>query len=237
MHRNEVVLTKSGWRARTPPAAIHQENGTMATTPDPIRFAGSQLTDTRHVCAFFHDEEEEYRVLLPFIKDGFERGDKAVHVIDPHQYHDHLKRLADAGIDLAAARLRNQLEIQTNTQLYLPDGRFDQNRMLEMFERLVTGNVFSGFRLSRILCRMQWAAEDPFYLDDLIEFEARVNNVWRRHDDAVICTYNLAKFGGAAVIDIMRTHPMVIIGGILQENPFFAPPEDFLRDFRDRRAR
>jgi hypothetical protein len=27
------------------------------------------------------------------------------------------------------------------------------------------------------------------------------------------------------VIDIMRTHPMVIIGGILQQNPFFVPPD------------
>ena len=67
-------------------------------------------------------------------------------------------------------------------------------------------------------------------------FESRVNDVWSRHDDAVICTYNLAKFGGDTVVDIMRTHPMIIIGGILQENPFFVPPEQFLREFRERRA-
>jgi hypothetical protein len=63
-----------------------------------------------------------------------------------------------------------------------------------------------------------------------------VNEVWNRHDDAVICTYYLAKFGGDAVIDIIRTHPMVIIGGILQQNPFFTPPADFLREFRERRS-
>ena len=39
------------------------------------------------------------------------------------------------------------------------------------------------------------------------------------------------------MIDIMRTHPMVIIGGILQQNPFFVPPEEFLREVRERRAR
>lgn len=38
------------------------------------------------------------------------------------------------------------------------------------------------------------------------------------------------------MIDIMRTHPMVIIGGILQQNPFFVPPHEFLREFRERRA-
>jgi hypothetical protein len=57
-----------------------------------------------------------------------------------------------------------------------------------------------------------------------------------RHEDAVICTYNLAKFGGDTVIDIMRTHPMIIIGSILQQNPFLVPSEEFLRELRDRRA-
>ena len=75
------------------------------------------------------------------------------------------------------------------------------------------------------------------HIDDLIEFESRVNDVWRRHDDAVICVYDLRKFGGDTVIDIMRTHPMIIIGGILQRNPFFVPPEEFLPEFRERRAR
>lgn len=54
--------------------------------------------------------------------------------------------------------------------------------------------------------------------------------------DAVICVYDLAKFGGDTVVDIMRTHPMIIIGGILQHNPFFIPPEEFLRELRERRA-
>jgi hypothetical protein len=71
----------------------------------------------------------------------------------------------------------------------------------------------------------------------LIEFESRVNEVWNRHDDAVICTYHLGKFGGDTVVDIMRTHPMVIIGGILQQNPFFVPPQEFLSELQDRRAR
>jgi len=64
-----------------------------------------------------------------------------------------------------------------------------------------------------------------------------VNDVWRRHEDAVICTYHLGQFRGDEVIDIMRTHPMVIIGGILQQNPFYVPPGEFLSEFRQRRFR
>jgi hypothetical protein len=48
--------------------------------------------------------------------------------------------------------------------------------------------------------------------------------------------YDLAKFGGDTVVDIIRTHPMIIIGGMLQQNPFFVPPEQFLRELCERRA-
>jgi hypothetical protein len=47
----------------------------------------------------------------------------------------------------------------------------------------------------------------------------------------------LRQFGAEVVMDIMRTHPMVIIGGILQENPFFVPPDEMLREMRQREPR
>ena len=37
-------------------------------------------------------------------------------------------------------------------------------------------------------------------------------------------------------MDALRTHPVVIIGGILQENPFFIPPDQFLQELRERRS-
>jgi len=201
----------------------------------PMPFAGSQLDKPRHVCAFFNNDEEEYRVLLPFIKDGFQCGHKAIHVVNPNQCQDHLRRLAAVGIDSSAAKQSGQLGLRTSMDVYLPDGRFDQDRMIAVFEQLASGSAKGGFQLSRICCRMDWVVEDQSHVDDVIEFESRVNDVWRRHDDAVICTYQLGKFGGDVVIDILRTHPMVVIGGILQRNPFYIPPEQFLREFRRHR--
>jgi hypothetical protein len=209
----------------------------MKKSTAPISLAGSELGDVRHVCAFFNSDDEEYRVLLPFIKDGFECGDKAIHVVNPDQQGDHLQRLAAIGIDPKVAQQSGQLELRSNTETYLRDGRFDKERMLEAFEQMASGKAEEGFPLSRICCRMDWAVEGRSNTEDLVEFESRVNDLWRRHDDAVICTYHLGKFRGDTVIDIMRTHPMIIIGGILQQNPFFVPPEEFLREVRQRRAR
>jgi hypothetical protein len=200
----------------------------------PIPIAGSQLCETRHVCAFFNSSDEGYRVLLPFIKDGFECGDKAVHVVTPAQRGDHLQRLTAAGIDTAAAQQRGQLELRTNTETYLRDGLFDQDRMLAEFEQWASGSARGKYPISRIVCQMDWAAEGR-YVDSLVEFESRVNDVWRRYNDAVICVYDLAKFGGDIVVDVLRTHPMIIIGGVMHQNPFYMPPGEFLPDLCERR--
>jgi hypothetical protein len=209
----------------------------MTQPLQPISLAGSQLSEVRHVCAFFANDDEEYRVLLPFIREGLSRGDKTVNVVNPEAREDHLQRLTQAGIDSAAPLESGQLQIRINTEVYLRDGRFDQDRMLAAFEEMAnSARTVEGYPMSRIVCRMDWASGDQSRIDDVIEFESRVNEVWRRYDDAVICTYHLGQLSGDAVIDIMRTHPMVIIGGHLQQNPFFTPPEEFLRDFRRRRS-
>ncbi|MBS0560867.1 MAG: MEDS domain-containing protein, partial [Proteobacteria bacterium] len=134
------------------------------------------------------------------------------------------------------AQRSGQLEIRTSIETYLRDGRFDQDRMLQAFESIASGSGDGSYPLSRIVCHMEWASAHPACIDDLIAFEARVSDVWSRHDDAVICVYDLAKFGGDTVIDIMRTHPMIIIGGILQHNPFFVPPQEFLQELRQRQT-
>jgi MEDS: MEthanogen/methylotroph, DcmR Sensory domain len=208
----------------------------MTKTTAPISLAGFQLGETRHVCAFFNNDDEEYRVLLPFIEDGFDCGHRAIHVVNPGERDEHLRRLAAAGIDLATAERSGQFELRSNADTYLRDGRFDLERILGVFEQWASGNANGGFPLTRIICHMDWAVEAGSHVDDVCEFEARINDVWRRHEDAVICTYRLAKFGGDTVIDILRTHPMAIVGGVLFQNPFFVPPEEFLPEFRKRRA-
>ena len=72
-------------------------------SPECIHLGRGTLGTQRHVCAFFRTPEEEYEILLPFIKEGFERGEKALHVLSPEHQGDHLKRLQAEGIDTASA--------------------------------------------------------------------------------------------------------------------------------------
>jgi DcmR-like sensory protein len=201
-----------------------------------IRLASSVLGERRHVCAFFNSREEEYRVTLPFIKDGIECGDKAVHIINPARCGDHLQRMASAGIDTASVQRSGQLELHDWADTFFRDGSFDPDRQLALLEDVLESGRQQGFPVSRYVAHAEWALEEGAGVDLLLEFEAKVNQVWPRYADAVICTYDLARFRADVVIDVIRTHPMVIIGGIVQQNPFFVQPDEFLEDLRERRA-
>ena len=153
--------------------------------PRPVHLAGSVLERSRHVCAFFNSREEEYRVLLPFIKDGFGQGDKAFHIVDPRHRPEHLRRLEQEGIDVAAAEQRGQLEVRRWEDAYLQEGHFDQNRMLALIEEVLRGGKDRGYRLTRLVANMEWALEDRPGVDDIVEYETRLNFILPKYDDAV----------------------------------------------------
>jgi hypothetical protein len=83
---------------------------------------------------------------------------------------------------------------------------------------------------------MEWALTELPGVEDLMEYETRVNQIIPKYDDTVVCTYDLTKFGASVVIQALRTHPLVIIGGLLQENPFFVPPDQLLIEIRERQS-
>jgi MEDS: MEthanogen/methylotroph, DcmR Sensory domain len=207
----------------------------MVTNGGSVRCAGGILGQRHHICAFFNSVDEQHRVLRSFIKDGFEQGDKAFHLVDPDLWEDHLRWLAEAGIDVEQAMGTGQLELRRWQDAQLRGDRFDQDAMLTLLEEIFQSGAASGYPLTRLIGQMEWALVDKPGVDDLLEFETRINYLLAKYDDPAICTYDLSKFRASMVMDIMRTHPVVIIGGLLQENPFFVPPDQFLLELRERR--
>src|SRR5258707_10042760 len=91
----------------------------METKNHSVQFAGGNLGGQRHICAFFNSIDEEHRVLRSFIKDGFDRGERATHIVDPEKREEHLKRLAEAGINVRQAMDAGQLELRPWREAYL----------------------------------------------------------------------------------------------------------------------
>jgi hypothetical protein len=194
------------------------------------------LGENRHICAFFNGMDEHYRVLTSFIKEGLEQGDRAFHLVDPERREEHLRRLADTGIDVEEAMDSGQLEVHPWQEGPLNGRHFDQDEWLEVFEHVLQSGHAAGYAQTRFLAQMEWALVDLPGVDDLIEFETRVNYVVPKYDDAVICAYDLSKFGATTVIYALRTHPLVIIGGLVQENPFYVDPDRLLDELREHRS-
>jgi DcmR-like sensory protein len=198
------LSTKHGWHPQKNPVSLLRafrielgRHHTFDKTPvpgtedpnvtdEPINFAGSPLGKYRHICAFFHSPDEEYRVLLPFIKEGIEQKQKAFHIVDPKRREDHLGRLRSAGIDTVEAEKTGQLQVKRWEEAYLRQGHFDQDAMLALIEEVLQSGPREGFTLTRLVANMEWALEDRPGVNDLVEYETRLNYVLPKYKDPVI---------------------------------------------------
>jgi hypothetical protein len=209
----------------------------MPANDSSVRCADGSLGGHRHVCAFFNDLDEEHRVLRSFFKDGFDRGEKETHIVEADKRADYLQRLAAAGINVRGMMDAGQLEVLPWTDMYVRDHRFDQDAMLASVEELIQSGASAGYPRTRLVGHhMDWLFLDQPAVNNLLQYEARLNHVLSKYNAPVICNYDLSKVSASVAMDIMRTHPLVIVGGLLRENPFFVPPEEFLLEIRERRS-
>jgi hypothetical protein len=216
--------------------AFVQEPGGMSPINRPVHFAGAVLPVPRHICAFFPSLDDEARVQLPFVQEGLDRAEKIYYVVDPALRDEYRQRMQAAGIDLPALEQSGQLELRTWDEVYLREGRFDQDRALALIEEVMQAAEQQGFNVARIAGHGDWASENHPGVDDFFCYEARLNDLQPRYGHPIICLYDAARFSGDAIVDILRIHPMVLLGGTLRENPFYLPPAQFLREMEERRA-
>jgi hypothetical protein len=152
----------------------------------PISFAGGVLDRHRHVCAFFDSFDDELRVLGPFVREGLERGEKAFHIVDPALKENYRASLTEAGVGVKPAEAKGQFKLATWDEAYLRDGHFDQDRMLALIEEVLQSGPREGYALTRLVAHMEWALEDRPGVNDLVEYETRLNYVLPRYKDPVI---------------------------------------------------
>jgi hypothetical protein len=108
--------------------------------------------------------------------------------------------------------------------------------MLDLIQQVFKAGRTLGFPLTRLMAHAEHVTQDFDGANSFVEYEAKLNYILPDYPDLVVCTYDLSRVNAGVAMDVMRTHPMVIIGGILQENPFFVPPDEFLREVAERRS-
>jgi hypothetical protein len=198
--------------------------------------SGKTLTDYYHVCAFFDSRNDEHRVLSPFYAEGIEWGEKVMLIVDPALKQDQVDQLRAHGIDTDGCQQCGQLEVHSWDDVYLSDGTFDADRMLGAIEGALDAGKEAGYPRMRIMGNMGWTLKGKPGTEQVIEFESRVNDVLSRQRQLAVCVYDTAKMSGAMMMDILRTHPLTLVGNIVHENPFYMPAEQLLDELRSRRA-
>jgi hypothetical protein len=194
-----------------------------------VELAGTRLLCPAHVCAFFSSQEAEDAVYLPFMQAGMAAGEKCVHILDAERRAEKRAKLGALGIDTAAAEDNGQLELLPWEHAHVVDGHFNQARMLDSLEHAASGG--NAFGCTRLWSNQEWSLKDIPGVEDIIEYEARFNYIWPKYNDVVVCVYDITKYRPNFLMQILRTHPFSIIDNVLDENQFYVPPDEFLREF------
>ncbi len=190
-----------------------------------LGFTNEPVSEGLHICHLYSDEVERNRVMTKFIGSGLESGEKVLCLVDALSPDEMRRNLEDMGLDVSG------LSAYDAKSAYCPTGTFDKVRMLDSIRNFYLDALYEGYRGARGAGEMAWALEIHASERDLIEYEARVNQIVSDHPFTACCQYDTHRFSGQVLMDILSIHPLTIVKEQLVWNPFYIAPEDFLSEF------
>ena len=145
------------------------------------------------------------------------------------RYADHCRRLQTHGIDVAKAMEDGMLHVVTADDWYMKGGPFGATRMYDLVQGALAELQRKG-RRARGAGVMDWALHGGTDTKEVMEYESRVNFLIETYDATLLCVYDLNEVSGRMLMELLTTHPYVIFGRTLRENPYYVPPLDRLRE-------
>lgn len=198
---------------------------------------GEQHNAPMHICGFFDSEDERYNIILPYLKEGLENNEEALTILESTSFANHCERLAGAGIAVEEKMENGQLKILSADETYLKGGSFAADKMYDLVEETLINSENAGYNSVRACGDMTWALRNVAGTDELIEYEARLNELTPKHSCSLICMYDVNRFSGRALADVLATHPYVILNGKIHKNPHYIEPIEFLPSLLKRKKR
>jgi hypothetical protein len=199
-----------------------------------VTLCGTRLTGVRHICAFFDSREEQYEILNPYFAEGIAQGEEVITIFESSVHHEHVARMTLGGVPVGAARASGQLKVLRSEDTYMKDGVFVVDRMYKMIHDVLEGVKSGPFTRVRACGDMEWALQLSD-TDDLIRYEAKVSQLTPHHDCALLCVYDVNRFSGRVLADVLSTHSHVLLEGKVHENPHYTDPVKFLQKLALRR--
>ena len=189
-----------------------------------------------HMCLVYSDERDRRRVIGKFLTSGLLEHERVAYFADVMTEDDVVDWLAEFEIDLSAADSEGGLLVRDATETYCPDGRFDVDGMLGRLKKFHIDAASRGCGCARVSGEMSWALKDIPGSENLMLYEARVNDVFRTHPVTAICQYDANLFDGRTIMDVLKVHPMMIVKDRIVHNPYYLKTEDFIAEHERRKA-
>ena len=169
-------------------------------------------------------------MIEPFFVEGMARGEKAVYIVDPQEREHHETRLRPS------APSPELLDVTTWNEAHLKGGSFDPERMMASLDEMIREHAMTGRPPMRMVGQMGWVFSEPPGIEELVAYEATVNEVLNRGRTPTVCVYDVRRLSGSMMMDLLRAHPLTVMNGVLHENPFYTPADEMLRDIQRRHA-
>lgn len=192
-----------------------------------VGIPGVDLAPGDHVCVFYPSLAERNEILIPYLREGLKAGDKCICVVDADEPDSVLAALGP-DVDLGGRLSRQQLEVQRSQDTYLSGGGFSTDAMLEFWDRAIGGAFERGFNFARAAGEMTWALRQLPGVAELMGYESLLNLFLPRYPQVILCFYALDQFSGELLVDVLKTHPKVLLGGMVLDNPYYLEPDEFL---------
>lgn len=179
-----------------------------------------------HFAIIYDRPDEQLDFIVPFLRLGLERGEKAVYIYDDNSAETVIEAMERHGIDVGAATASGALTIITKAHAYLKNGDFDPDWMIQFLAQAVEDAKKEGFPAVRASGEMTWALSPAGNVDDrLIEYECKLNRFFPDYDMGGICQYNRRRFRAQTLMHVIHTHPKVVFRGQICDNPYYIPAE------------
>ncbi len=188
----------------------------------------AQLKPGDHLCLLYQTVEEQLAAVVPFMRDGLAAGERCLYVADDRTVDEVRAALGAAGVEVAREIARGALAVITKREAYLRSGAFDPAAMIGLLRDALGDAIAAGFQGLRVTGEMTWALGPEAGTDRLVEYEARLNEFFPGSRALAICQYNRSRFPPAIIREVLRTHPIAILGDQVCPNLYYEPPSAVL---------
>ncbi len=187
-----------------------------------------EFSGSVHICQIYSSEQEREETLYQFIVTGMEAHEKIgcfSEKISDQKLDTQLKAF---GFSLEQAKSGGALTCSSTREAYFHSNQFNPERMLKVLKEFYTESIERGFNSARVIGEMTPNVQTVSGGSRLLEYEAKVSMLLRTCPLITVCQYDSSQFDGSTIMDILKVHPLMIVGGAVIHNPFFVKPEEFL---------